>query len=91
MQALPDTVTAYRRTPVFDAESVPAGLRSNHRTAAGVWGMITVLEGELRYDIEGETPETVLLNPERPGIVAPQVPHRVTPQGPVRFYVEFHR
>lgn len=91
MQRLPDDVCPYRRTPIFESESIPAGLRREHRTAPGVWGVITVLEGELRYDIEGEAPETILLTPQRSGIVAPQVPHRVTPQGPVRFYVEFHR
>ena len=91
MQALPDTVTPYRRTPTFDADSIPAGLRSNHRTAVGVWGVINVLEGRLRYDIEGDEPETLWLTPDNPGIVAPQVPHRVTPEGAVRFYVEFHR
>lgn len=91
MKALPASVAPYRRTPEFDQDSIPDALSRDHRTAPGVWGLITVLDGVLRYDIEGDEPETVRLTPERPGIVEPQVTHRVTPEGAVRFHVEFWR
>ena len=39
----------YKSTPVFDENTLPAGLRKEHRTKAGVWGVIRVLEGRLRY------------------------------------------
>ena len=39
----------YRRTPVFDENTLPAGLRREHRTKPGVWGIIRVFEGRLRY------------------------------------------
>jgi tellurite resistance-related uncharacterized protein len=35
----------YKRTPVFDENTLPAGLRREHRTEPGVWGIIRVLEG----------------------------------------------
>lgn len=38
----------YRSTPVFDENTLPGGLRKEHRTKAGVWGIIRVLEGRLR-------------------------------------------
>lgn len=91
MKPLPDSVAPYRRTPEFDQDSIPDALRRDHTTATGVWGLITVLEGVLRYDIEGDAPETVRLTPQHPGVVEPQVPHRVTPDGEVRFFVEFYR
>ena len=87
---LPDGLVAYRRTPVFDQDTIPAGLRREHRTASGVWGLITVLEGRLRFRSLQPVAETVL-TPGAPMAVAPQQPHEVAPDGPVRFYVEFYR
>jgi hypothetical protein len=46
MNALPLSPTVaepYRRTPVFDENTLPAGLRRAHRTKPGVWGVIRVL------------------------------------------------
>ena len=31
---------SYKSTPVFDETTLPAGLRREHRTKAGVWGII---------------------------------------------------
>ena len=89
-QALPPGVYPYRRTPVFDENTIPAGLRREHRTGAGVWGLITVVEGRLRFRRIGPRSEAVL---EAGGtaVVAPEEPHEVEPDGPVRFYVEFCR
>ena len=90
MKALPDHVKAYRATPVFDEATVPAGLLADHATKAGVWGVIEIEAGRLRYEIteQGETHE---LNVDHPGVVEPEVRHRVTPIGKVRFRVRFYR
>jgi len=90
MRQLPDSVQAYKRTPIFNQDTIPAGLRKDHRTAEGVWGVITVVSGELRYEIADEA-ESHVLGPGNPGTVAPTVSHKVTPVGDVAFYVEFHR
>lgn len=91
MKNLPAALVHYKSTPVFDQDSVPAGLRRAHSTAAGVWGRIVVLEGSLRYVIEAPAVEEYLLAPGTPGIVEPGVPHHVAIDAPVRFCVEFHR
>jgi len=91
MKTLPEHVRPYRRTPEFDENSVPAGLLGRHTTAEGVWGVIRVLEGRLRYRILEPEVEEHLLDPDHPGVVEPQVPHQVELVGPVRFYVEFNR
>ena len=79
----------YRSTPVFDQDTLPAALRARHTTKAGVWGVIRVLEGQLRLTyLEPES--EVLLTPGSPGLVQPQQPHLVTPQGPMRMQVEFY-
>jgi tellurite resistance-related uncharacterized protein len=51
----------YKTTPVFDENTLPAALRAEHRTKPGVWGVIRVLEGELRYRVleQRRRPQTV--------------------------------
>ena len=91
MKPLPPGLEAYKRTPEFSQDSLPAGLRRRHTTAAGVWARIVVLEGALRYRILAPRREELLLGPARHGVVEPEVPHEVEPEGAVRFYVEFLR
>ncbi len=90
MTAIPSGLTAYKTTPVFTEETVPAGLTSEHRTKAGVWGVIHVLSGSLRFRAP-DRQEDKLLSPEVKGLVEPEVTHWVTPQGPVCFFIEFWR
>lgn len=89
MDALPSGLEPYRRTPVFDQRSLPAGLKREHKTKAGVWALIHVVEGRLLYRILSPREERVL-SPGTPGVVTPQQPHEVEPLGDVRFFVEFH-
>jgi len=91
MKELPSTVSAYRQTPVFDENSVPAGLLKSHSTKTGVWGKIIVLEGKLIYRILEPDVEEILLTPETAGVVEPTFKHEVVPVQGVRFYVEFYR
>lgn len=88
---LPADFVAYRRTPVFDATSVPKALLSRHGTKPGVWALIHVLEGRLRYRLHEPFDEEQLLDASAPGVVLPGVEHDVTPLGDARFFVEFHR
>lgn len=90
MKTLPVTVAPYQRTKTFTQDTVPKGLLADHSTKAGTWGVITVLEGKLKYTIPS-TDEIVILDSETWGIVEPEVAHHVTPLGPVSFFVEFHR
>ncbi len=101
MKPLPEGLSAYKRTATFTEETLPAGLTSEHRTRAGVWGLIHVLRGEVLYrilrplgegpDAERAPAEEHLLQPGTPGIVEPTVPHHLALRGPVELYVEFHR
>jgi truncated hemoglobin YjbI/tellurite resistance-related uncharacterized protein len=79
----------YRSTPVFDDQTLPAALRQAHTTKEGVWGVIRVLEGCVRYRIEAHDHD-VILSPGTPGLVRPQEPHHVEPVGPMRMQVEFY-
>ena len=91
VKELPEGVARYRGTSVFSESSIPANLRRTHRTKAGTWAKIVVLEGRLRYRILEPDIEEVELSPGSPGIVEPEVPHEVEALGPVRFRVDFYR
>ena len=84
-----DAPVPYKITPVFDQETLPAGLRREHRTKAGVWGVIRLLEGRLRLAF-AETGEERILAPGAPGLVRPEEPHFVSPMGTMRMQVEFY-
>lgn len=87
---LPEGFVAYKRTPVFDEASTPKGLQHNHSTKAGVWGVLQVSAGRLRYCIEGLDGQEQVLDAEHPGVIPPEVLHHVTLDGPVQFFVEFY-
>ena len=90
MKPLPLGVEPYRRTPTFTESTVPAGLLTAHETKPGVWGQIVVERGRLRYDVL-ESDEKWVLEAGQPGIIEPEVRHKVTPLGPVAFHVAFYR
>ena len=90
MTALPAGLTAVRRTPVFNEQTIPPGLRRNHRTAAGVWGVIRVVEGRLLFRTAEPAAEQIL-DPRHCVVVLPGQLHEVEPLGAVRFFVEFFR
>jgi len=79
----------YKSTPIFDENTLPLGLRKEHRTKPGVWGVIRVLEGRLRYRVLDPVSET-LLDPEHPGLVLPDQPHFVEPLEAMRMRVDFY-
>jgi tellurite resistance-related uncharacterized protein len=82
-------VAPYRSTPVFNETTLPAALRREYRTRAGVWGVIRVLEGRLRLVHLDPPAETVLAAGDS-GLILPEQPHRVEPLGPMRMQVAFY-
>ncbi len=82
-------ITPYRSTTVFDETTLPDALRREHRTKAGTWGVIRVLEGKLRLTLADRGEEQVL-TPDRPGLVLPEQTHRVEPMGRMRMQVDFY-
>ncbi|ABQ69522.1 Protein of unknown function DUF1971 [Rhizorhabdus wittichii RW1] len=79
----------YRSTPLFDNATLPMALQRRHATKAGVWGVVRVIEGRLLLtylDPESE----VVLDSGQAGLLLPEQPHFVTPQGPMRMQVDFY-
>ncbi len=88
---LPTGHVLYKRTLTFDQSSLPDGLRKDHATKPGVWGVLHVVSGRLRYIVEPPLAGEHQLAPQRPGIIVPEVLHRIQVEGDVVFFVEFYR
>jgi tellurite resistance-related uncharacterized protein len=88
---MPEGLASYSRTKSFGAADVPERLRSSHSTKAGVWGLIHVASGRLRYVVDALDGKTFDLDPDHPGVIAPEMLHHVEPDGDVVFSVEFFR
>ena len=92
MQKLPNAVQHYKSTPTFTNRTVPESLLSEHNTKAGVWGLLNVESGTLKYVItEQGREEEFVLNAGETAVIAPEEKHFVEPQGEVAFHVAFHR
>lgn len=84
------SIIPYKITPVFDEASLPAAIRNAHQTKAGVWGLLRVLEGEVRL-IFVDPPSSVQVTPALPAQIPPEAIHHVETNGPMRMQVEFYR
>ena len=78
----------YKTTQVFDEQTLPAALRREHRTKAGAWGIVRILEGQLRLRFPDGRDE--LLDVDTPGLIRPEETHWVEPIGQMRMQVEFY-
>lgn len=87
---LPDNLNAYKKTPEFTEASIPKGFERNHSTKNGTWGVINVLEGTLIYKITDSIQMEMEIQQNEQGIIPPCMLHNVTPNGKVKFYVEFY-
>ena len=89
MRDMAQSVAPYRSTPIFDERTLPAALRREHRTKPGVWGVVRVLEGEVKLSFV-DPPEVLIVSPGSPGLLLPDQPHFVEPVGTMRMQVEFY-
>ena len=87
----PDGVEPYKATKLFDEHTVPAGLLADHRTRAGVWGRLEVVEGSLTLCFVAPLDERTQVSAGDWAAIPPELPHHVELEGPVRFRVEFYR
>jgi len=88
---LPFGLEAYSRSPDFTPDTLPAKLREFHTTKAGVWGVIHVIEGALRYRLEAPHVGEVVEVAGETIVIEPAVRHRVEFVEAGRFCVEFFR
>ena len=84
---MPTMVHPRRRTAVFDHETVPNGLRREHKTS--VWARLIVLEGSVHFrDSVGEW--SVTGTTLRSLVIVPDRPHMIRFDPGAKFYVQFY-
>ena len=90
-EGAPLTGAPHRTIGPFDAETLPAGLRAEHRLKAGTWGVVRLLEGSLSFAWDDGTGRTDRVTAPAEVIVPPQVPHHVQGAGPFTLTIAFFR
>jgi tellurite resistance-related uncharacterized protein len=86
---LPEGLHIRRQVGPFTEETLPTGLRADHRLADGVWGRLRVTSGTARFRLESDDPLDVRLMAGDEQAIPPTMIHRVEPEGPVELVVEF--
>lgn len=88
---LPPGATRTGASPEFDRDNVPDALLADHCTAAGVYGRVVVLAGEMDFVFaeHADRPRRLRVGDEL--VVHPKEAHRVIPREGMRFQIEFHR
>lgn len=87
----PESLEFSERTPEWTDQTLPARLLEQHICQTGVWTRIHVIGGSMNYRVGEPVNRTLHLMPGTPGIIPPQVPHALQPDGPVRFHIEYYR
>lgn len=81
MSTIPTDYVNYKSTPVFTLSNVPKMFLHLHNTKAGVFGLITVLSGELTFygfaDRRGEVELTLRIPAGGTAVSPPEYWHKV--------------
>ena len=89
---LPPGLACTRRTPLFTQETVPSALLSAHRVKSGVWGLLRVERGRVRYCLDVEPAEALVVAEGGKVAIEPEALHHVELLDPdSAFVVEFHK
>jgi tellurite methyltransferase len=91
MKNIPPEFIRFGHTSIFTQYTLPQSFREPHRTKAGVWAQIFVMTGQVRYVIHSRPEEAILLGPNIPGVIEPEVSHHMEPLGVMEIYVELYR
>jgi tellurite methyltransferase len=86
---LPADLCHVRTAGPFDHAPLPAGLRRDHRVAAGLWARLRVLEGSVRFTMASEPPVDVVLRTGDEQPIPPDVLHAVEPGDGARIAADF--
>ena len=72
----------------FDVETLPAGLRGDHRIAEGRWGRLRVIKGSVGFQF-ADAATVIHLRTGDEQAIPPAVAHRLVPEGPMEIVIEF--
>lgn len=86
---LPPGLATARTAGPFDADTLPPGLRREHRVAEHTWGVLRVLDGAVVFTMATEPPMSARLQAGDTRAIPPGVPHALRIDEPVRLAVDF--
>ncbi len=91
-KGLPPGLTSYKSTPLFTHESIPESLLTAHKIKAGVWGVLRVTGGRVRYCIDGPPSSAEVVSKGGSVLIEPQVLHHAELlDHDSSFFIEFYR
>lgn len=79
-----------RESPRWAAAEVPAGLLRAHQVAEGVWGLLRVYAGSVRF-VDEATGAGQDLGAGDEQVIPPVTPHHVEPGADAQMSVSFYR
>ena len=88
-EGVPLAGAPYRTIGPFDADTLPAGLRTEHCLKAGTWGVVRLAEGSLSFVWDDGTGRTDPIRAPAEVTVPPRVPHHVEGAGPFNLTIAF--
>jgi len=88
---LPYGYEFYARSPDFTPETLPERMRAGHSTKPGVWGLLRVSEGAVRYEVESPGRGSAVARSGEFVVIEAGATHHVDFVEPGRFHVEFYR
>lgn len=86
---LPEGLRVASRSPTWDAESLPSGLRRSHRLAHGRWGRLVVERGRLVFSARTSPPIERVVQAGEDQAIPPEIGHHVEPSDDARLWIEF--
>lgn len=86
---MPADLALLRVAGPWDAANLPTGLRRTHRTARGVWGLLTVITGEAGLRLRTSPVIERRVAAGHTQAIPPETPHDLTLDGPVELKIEF--
>lgn len=86
---LPAGLVVQRTAGPFDGDSLPNGLRRDHRIAAGTWGCLRVIEGVAHLSMATDPPIAVRLVAGEQQAIPPGIAHRVRPDSSMLVAIDF--
>lgn len=89
---LPEGLVCYRRTDTFTRDTIPKALLSTHTVKSGVWGVLRVERGRVRYCGDDEAGISCIVSQGDRAVIPPLLPHHVELlDADSAFQIEFYR
>lgn len=87
---IPPGAVLRRTLGPFTADTMPAGLRADHRTGAGIWGCLRVALGSLEFSY-ADYPAVLTVGAGQHVVIEPERTHRVDASPDAEFTLDIYQ